>query len=106
MEKNLDIAGDTEESWFVYIILCSDDSLYTGITTDPERRLSQHADGRGARYFHGRQPLRLVYLEQGHSRSSASRRECLIKSMPRLEKVRLIAGQAAANGPKEQDPVY
>lgn len=86
-----------EQNWSVYIILCSDDSLYTGITTDPVRRLSQHAAGRGAKYFRGRQPLRLVYLEAEHSRSSASKRECLIKAMNRLEKTRLIA-QQAANG--------
>lgn len=88
------------QNWSVYIILCSDDSLYTGITTDPARRLSQHAAGHGARYFRGRQPLRLVYLEHGHSRSSASRRECLIKAMTRADKGQLIA-QQAATGPKE-----
>jgi len=90
----------SEATWSVYIILCSDDSLYTGITTDPARRLRQHAAGRGARYFRGRQPLRLVYLEHGHSRSSASQRECLIKAMPRAEKGRLIA-QQASTGLKE-----
>ena len=86
------------ENWSVYIILCSDDSLYTGITTDVTRRLCQHAAGRGAKYFRGRQPLRLVYLEDEHSRSSASRRECLIKAMNRADKARLIAQQAATGG--------
>jgi len=68
-------------NWQVYIILCSDDSLYTGITTDIDRRLAQHASGAGAKYFRGRTPGELVYLENGHDRSSASRRELEIKSL-------------------------
>lgn len=78
-------------NWQVYIILCSDDSLYTGITTDLQRRFDQHASGRGARYFRGRRPLEAVYREEGHTRSSASRRERQIKEMERPEKLALIA---------------
>ena len=78
-------------NWQVYIILCSDDTLYTGITTDFQRRLAQHASGRGAKYFRGRQPLRIVYQESGHSRSSASRRELEIKALDRTEKCILIS---------------
>jgi len=96
MKESPESAIVTEGGWFVYIVLCSDDSLYTGITTDPARRLGQHAAGRGARYFRGRQPLRMVYLEAEHSRSSASRRECLIKAMTRTDKARLIAQQVEA----------
>ncbi len=77
-------------NWHVYIILCSDNSLYTGITTDMERRFRQHGEGKGARYFRGRQPLRVVYREDGHSRSSAGRRENLIKAMTRAEKQLLV----------------
>lgn len=81
-------------NWKVYIILCTDDSLYTGITTDLERRLRQHGgSGRGARYFRGRHPVRIVYREDGHTRSSASRREAVIKKMNRARKRRLIATQ-------------
>lgn len=76
--------------WHVYMILCSDNSLYTGITTDIERRFIQHAEGRGARYFRGRQPLKVVYLEHDHSRSSAARREARIKAMTREEKILLV----------------
>ena len=79
-----------ELNWHVYIILCSDDTLYTGITTDIERRMRQHADGRGAKYFRGRQPKQLVYLEGGHDRSSASKRELFIKGMKRSEKNLLV----------------
>jgi len=78
-------------NWQVYMILCSDDSLYTGITTDVQRRFSQHLSGTGARYFRGHVPLRLVYLEDGHDRSSASRREARIKKLRPEEKRQLIA---------------
>ncbi len=77
--------------WQVYIILCTDNSLYTGITNDLRRRLVQHAAQRGAKYFRGRKPLRVVYLEAGHNRSSASRREAMIKKLSRDEKLLLIA---------------
>jgi putative endonuclease len=77
-------------NWRVYIILCSDASLYTGITNDIERRWQQHATQRGARYFRGRVPLELVYLESGHTRSSASRQEAAIKKLTRAGKERLI----------------
>jgi putative endonuclease len=78
-------------TWYVYIILCSDNSLYTGITTDPERRFQQHAGGKGAKYFWGRRPLEIVYLEGDHSRSSATGRELQIKRMTHGDKSALIA---------------
>jgi putative endonuclease len=81
-------------NWQVYIILCSDDSLYTGITNDVTRRFNQHGDKQGAKYFHGRQPKQLVYVETGHDRSSASKRECVIKKLPRLEKLQLLASDS------------
>ncbi len=77
-------------NWQVYIILCSDDSLYTGITTDIKRRYKQHLAGTGAKYFRGRSPCRLVYLENDHDRSSASRRESQIKKLRPVDKRRLI----------------
>jgi putative endonuclease len=80
-------------NWQVYMILCSDDSLYTGITTDVARRLEQHAARRGARYFRARRPREIVYLESGHSRSSASRREALIKRLKRADKQALIGSE-------------
>jgi putative endonuclease len=77
-------------SWHVNMILCSDNTLYTGISKDVERRVLQHARQRGAKYFRARRPKRLVYLESGHSHSTASRREAAIKKMQRSDKVRLI----------------
>lgn len=78
-------------NWSVYIILCTDDSLYTGITTDVSRRFAQHSNQKGAKYFRGRQPKQLLYIETGHNRSSAGKREIAIKKLNRLEKLKLVA---------------
>lgn len=78
-------------SWQVYIILCSDHSLYTGITTDIERRFEEHRCGRGAKYFLGRKPDKVVFLETHPDRSSAGRREAWIKKLPAPAKRHLIA---------------
>ena len=91
--------------WKVYIILCADNSLYTGITTDIQRRFSQHAAGSGARYFRGREPRRVVFLEGGHNRSTASRREAEIKKMRRAEKGRLVASPDNEIAPAGADPL-
>ena len=80
-------------NWQVYIILCTDNSLYTGITNDMERRLAEHAGSGGAKYFRGRTPERVVYLEAGHTRSTASKREAAIKNLKRADKLRLIASR-------------
>ena len=77
-------------NWQVYIILCTDNSLYTGITLDIDRRLSEHGGALGAKYFRGRKPQQVVYLESGHTRSSASKREAVIKKLKRTDKVILI----------------
>ena len=79
-------------TWSLYIIEASDASLYTGITTDVERRFEEHLNcQKGAKYFNGRRPVRIVYREDGHSRSSASRREMEIKKLSRQEKQNLVA---------------
>jgi putative endonuclease len=76
--------------WSVYIILCSDGTLYTGISNNLERRMKQHASSQGAKYFRGRDPRELVYVENGHDRSSASQREAEIKKLKRGEKELLL----------------
>jgi len=80
------------------MIEASDGSLYTGIATDVERRFAEHALGRegkkGAKFFYGRKPVKVVYKEGDHSRSSASTREAEIKSFSRQAKLKLIAPQA------------
>ena len=80
------------KDWLVYMIHCSDDSLYTGITNDLEKRFQQHLEGKGAKYFRGRQPLEVVHVEQGYDRSSASRREAEIKKLTPAQK-RALAGR-------------
>jgi putative endonuclease len=85
------LVDNASMNWTVYIILCTDNTLYTGITNDVTRRFDQHAAGRGAKYFRGRQPEQLVYIEPGHNRSSATKREIGLKRMSREEKVRIIA---------------
>ena len=78
--------------WTVYIIRCDDNSLYTGVTTDLERRFQEHLGRpRGAKYFNGRKPMEVVYSENGHTRSSAGQREAAIKKLSREEKLCLIA---------------
>lgn len=79
-----------DQSWAVYIIQASDKSYYTGITTDVERRWKEHQAGKGAKYFRGKNPELLVYVETDHSRSSASIREAEIKKLSRAEKIELI----------------
>ncbi len=78
-------------TWSVYIIMASDRSLYTGITTDVTRRWDEHVTGRGgAKYFRGRTPQKLVYVETGHTRRSAARREAAIKKLRTAEKWQLV----------------
>lgn len=76
--------------WSVYILLCSDNTLYTGITNNISRRLKNHESGTGARYTKGRGPLTLVYVEECDNRAQASIREYKIKRMSRLEKEKLF----------------
>lgn len=78
--------------WYVYIISCDDASLYTGVTTDPHRRLREHRTGIGAKYTRARHVDGLVYLEHFADRSSALSREWAIKALSRHEKDALIAG--------------
>jgi len=78
--------------YYLYILRCSDDTFYTGITTDIKRRIDEHnGEGKGARYTRARQPVSLVYSEEYPDRSSASKREYYIKhNMSRQEKSNLI----------------
>ncbi len=78
--------------WTVYIIEASDNSLYTGISTDIERRWQEHMNGKaGAKFFRGRKPKRLVYQQSVKDRSQASQREAEIKKLTRAKKLELIA---------------
>jgi len=79
-------------SWFVYIIESDDKTLYTGITTNLDRRFKQHESGSGAKYFKGRKPIKFVHTELSDNRSTASIREAEIKKLTRREKLALIKG--------------
>lgn len=77
-------------SHYVYVLECADGSLYTGYTTDLERRIGEHNDGTGAKYTRGRTPVKLVYTERFESRSAAMSREYAIKRLSRAEKEALV----------------
>ncbi|MCB1563766.1 MAG: GIY-YIG nuclease family protein [Alphaproteobacteria bacterium] len=77
--------------WVVYILECTDGTLYTGITNDLENRIKAHETGRGAKYTKGRGPFRLAYTEECASRSEASRREIQIKKLDRRAKLQITA---------------
>ena len=79
-------------TWYVYILRCSDGSLYTGISPDVEARLQAHHAGKGARYTRGRGPFELVYRESAGTQAEATRRERAIKRLTRDKKQDLIQG--------------
>ena len=79
-----------ESVWYLYILRCKDDTLYTGITTDVEKRLEAHRSGKGAKYTRGRAPLELLYRETCGSHSQALKRELEVKALPRSEKLELV----------------
>jgi putative endonuclease len=80
--------------WYVYIVRCSDDSLYTGIAKELEARIAQHNVGSGAKYTRSRRPVSIVYSESASDRGAALRREHEIKRMPVASKRRLVDQQA------------
>lgn len=84
-------------TWYVYIVRCRDDTLYTGVSTDPVQREQEHNHGRrGARYTRARRPVTLLYQEAAGSRSAALKREMAIKRLSRRAKLALIRAPAAA----------
>ena len=80
--------------WSLYIIQCSDHSLYTGITTDISRRIKEHNAKKGAFYTQNKTPVTLVYQEAMANQSEARKREAAIKRLTREEKLELINGKA------------
>ena len=77
--------------YFVYIIQCNDQTLYTGITTDLDRRIEEHNSSKlGAKYTKVRRPVKLVYSKDFINRSEASKEESRIKKLSRLEKINLL----------------
>jgi putative endonuclease len=89
--------------YYCYILECADGSLYTGLTTDPERRLHQHTSGRGARYTRAHPPISLAVVEDHADLSTAMRRERALKALPRERKLALIRRQQTGAGPEPQE---
>jgi|TARA_B110000027_G_C16090497_1_gene288173 putative endonuclease len=85
-----ELAKSKQQSWFVYILLCSDNTLYTGITNNIDKRLEDHQRGVGAKYTKGRSPISLLFKERHPNRSSASKRESEIKSLTKKQKLTLL----------------
>ena len=85
-------------AWWVYMLRCRDGSLYTGVTTDVNRRFTPHRAGTGARYTRSHPPEAVVYREELPDKSAALRREAAIKRLPRAKKLRLLspAGEVLA----------
>lgn len=79
-------------TYFVYMLRCADGSLYTGWTSDIDRRVRQHNRGVASKYTRTRLPVSLVYLEEASSRGDALRREIDIKKLERAQKLKLIGG--------------
>ena len=86
-----------QTNWFVYILRCRDNSLYTGVTTDCERRLHEHNHTpRGAKYTRARRPVTLAYTEAAANRSSAQQREAQIKRLSAAQKEALITSASVS----------
>lgn len=79
-------------SWFTYIVRCADDTLYTGVTTDLQRRIQEHnhCDKKGAKYTRTRRPVQLIHNEVFENRSQACQREAAIKKLNRQQKLNLL----------------
>tara|TARA_Y100001933_G_scaffold262777_1_gene321689 strand:- start:4908 stop:5195 length:288 start_codon:yes stop_codon:yes gene_type:complete len=82
--------SDKSTTWYVYIVRCADNTLYTGMTNDLLRRIAQHNAGTAARYTRGRLPVSLVYQEEAANRSEALKREYAIKQLSRKQKEKTI----------------
>jgi len=77
-------------SWYVYIIECKDGKLYTGITTNLQRRIQNHNSGNGCRFTKYRTPVKLLYSEDNLTKSEALKREAVIKGLSRDKKLKLM----------------
>ncbi len=96
---------EDDSSWFVYILRCSDGTLYTGITTRVEQRVKKHNAGNGAKYTRGRRPVTLLFQEKHPNQSSARQREEEIKKLEKRNKEKLVLNfsrfSAASSGIKK-----
>ncbi len=92
---------DSADLWWVYMAICSDQTIYTGIAKDLQKRLLEHNNGaNGAKYTRSRRPVKIVYQEKQPSRSAATKRELQLKKLTRLRKLQLIEKASAQTPPK------
>ncbi len=94
--KEKKVPQKNRQKWFLYILKCRDESLYTGITNDLGRRFKMHSEGKAARYTRTRRPVEMVYQEICRTRTKALVRECAIKALPKIKKLALISRQTEA----------
>lgn len=92
--------------YYCYILECTDGSLYTGLTTDPERRLQQHLSGHGARYTRAHPPLTLAVVEDHPNLRSAMRRERALKALPRERKLALLHRRVAGAASESHEETH
>jgi len=78
------------EKWFLYILRCQDNSFYTGVTKDLERRFKMHESGKASRYTRSRRPVEMIYQEAVGTRAEALVRECAVKALTRKQKQKLV----------------
>ena len=97
LETLAELARLSKNSWCVYILKCTDGTFYTGITTDINRRIKEHGTKKGAKYTKQRGPFKLVYKASFHTRSSASKEEYRIKSLPLHEKLKLLKSDVSSH---------
>lgn len=102
--KAIDRVAEPEAVWHLYVLRCGDGSYYTGVTTDIERRVREHSQGRASRYTRTHQPVELVHREACGTRSQALSRECAVKSLSRARKDDLVAGRAAVAKVRPAEP--
>jgi putative endonuclease len=88
------MAPSDNDYWYVYIIECENNTLYTGITTSVQRRFLQHKQGKGSKYFRSSPPRKIVFIEAHPNRSQATMREIAIKKLSKLKKIELINNQS------------
>lgn len=86
LQKKASSKTSSQSIWFLYVLQCQDDTFYTGITNNLEKRMKAHNDGKGAKYTRTRRPVTLLYYEKCSDRSAALIREAAVKAMPRKKK--------------------
>ena len=76
--------------WFVYLLLCSDKSFYTGVSNNPQKRFLDHKNGKGGHYTRSHKPVKLIFQEQHSSKKQALKRERQIKGWSRSKKIKIL----------------